>query len=117
LAFGDDRGSRRWLRGVIAGDGRAAEPVDTTSGGAGGNPDLFSGVAGPGVFGGLSGACVWAFAELAKSFSSSVFGFSLNRGLSGSFFNTCVNFHVSHPVAPRRAPLPEILLLLFDFLR
>jgi hypothetical protein len=53
LAFGDDRGLRRWLRGVIAGDGRAAEPGGTTSGGAGGNPDLFSGVVGTGVFGGL----------------------------------------------------------------
>jgi len=53
LAFGDDHGLRRWLRGVIAGDGRAAEPAGTTSGGAGGNADLFSGVAGTSVVGGL----------------------------------------------------------------
>ena len=47
-------------------NGRAAEPGGTTSGGAGGNPDLFSGVGGTGVFGGLGGACVWAIAALAN---------------------------------------------------
>jgi hypothetical protein len=110
LAFGDDHGLRRWLRGVIAGDdGRAAESGGTTSGGAG------CGWHGR-VWGALRSLRLGVCRTCEIIFELG-FGFSWNRGLSGSFFNTSVNSHASHPVAPGVPLCLIILLLLFGFLR